>query len=285
MIECVPNISEGRHRPTIEAIARRIADAPGVRLLEVDPDHDTNRSVLTFVGEPEAVLEGARRCIEAAAEHIDLGHHQGSHPRFGAADVVPFVPFPEGDLELCRGLAERLAAISQVGGWFYNPPLLHEIRRGEFEGLVGRTPDFGALHPTAGAVAIGAREVLIAYNVDLATDDVGVARRIARRVRELGDRPGLPGVRALGWRSPSRTGTQVTTNLVDWPKTPPHRLLAEVRRHAESLGVEVAGAELVGMIPRAAVLAAGPTLDRGLAALALPPSAHAKILEISLEAP
>ena len=281
MIECVPNVSEGRDLAVVEAIAQRVRDTPGVRLLDVDPDHDTNRTVLTFVGEPEAVLEGARRCIEAAADGIDMRRHRGSHPRMGAADVVPFVPFPEGTLAQCRALAERLAELSPVGGWFYNPPLLHEVRRGEFEGLAGRTPDFGSLHPTAGAVAIGARPVLVAYNVDLATDDLRVARRIARDLREVGNPPGLPGVRALGWRSPSRTGTQVTTNLVDWPTTPPVVLLEAVRREAALHGVEVVGAELVGMIPRAALPT--PSIDEGLDALALPPDCRRKVLEIALE--
>ncbi len=294
MIECVPNISEGRDPETIDAVARAVDDTPGVRLLEVDPDWDTNRTVLTFVGEPDAVLQGARRCVEAAVAHIDMRRHEGTHPRMGAADVVPFSPFPDGDLELCSQLARRLATAlpADLPGWFYGGDvLLADVRRGQFEGLDDKlrstAPDFGPRrkHPSAGAVAIGARGVLIAYNVDLDSADVRIARGIARRLREFGDPPGLPGVRALGWKSPSRSGTQVTTNLVDWPTTPPHALLAAVRDEAAARGVEVLGAELVGMIPLAAVFAAGETVAAGLANLALPAACEHKILEIALEKP
>lgn len=260
LIECVPNFSAGRDPRVIEAIARDIASTPGVRLLDVDPEHDTNRCVMTFFGPPESVVEAATRGALAAARLIDMRVHRGSHPRMGAADVIPFVPW-SGSMamaELCaRECASNLQRLG-LGGWFYgfNGRSAHQCRRGQFEGLSEREDcDFGQPHPTAGATAVGARGVLIAFNVNL-RGTLAQARGIARRLRESSG--GLPGVRALGWESPSYGCVQVTTNLVDWRGgTSPHELFEAVRAEARQLGTDTAGCELVGMIPIAALEQAG----------------------------
>ena len=264
LIECVPNFSEGRNPRVIEGIAQAIASTPGVSLLDVDPEHDTNRTVMTFFGPPENVVEAAVRGAVAAARTIDMRRHQGSHPRMGSVDVIPFVPWSSnGEMaQLCaRETASRLESFG-LGGWFYgtNGRSAHQVRRGEFEGLADREAlDFGQVHPTAGAVAVGARPVLIAFNVNLKTPEVRIAKRIARRVRESSG--GLKGVRAMGWESPSKGCTQVTTNLVDWRATSPHELFLAVREHARAMGSDTRGCELVGMIPLAALEAAGRAFD------------------------
>ncbi len=264
LIECVPNFSVGRDAGVIRSIAEAIAGTPGVRLLHVDPEHDTNRCVMTFFGNPESCVEAATRGAITAARLIDMRTHQGTHPRMGAADVIPFVPWSASMqmAELCaRECAKNLAAVG-LGGWFYgfDGRSAHQVRRGEFEGLAEREPcDFGQPHPTAGASAVGARRVLIAWNVNLRSTDVLIARRIARRVRESNG--GLPGVRALGWESPSYGCAQVTTNLVDWRQVPPHVVFESVRRHAQELGTDAAGCELVGMIPLGALEEAGRFYD------------------------
>jgi glutamate formiminotransferase/formiminotetrahydrofolate cyclodeaminase len=274
LVECVPNFSEGRRREVVDQILDVIAAVSGVTLLdrEMDPDH--NRSVLTFAGEPEAVLEAAFRAIARASERIDLNHHQGQHPRMGATDVVPFVPVENVTLDDCAELARRLGR--RVGEELKIPVFLYEaaastpartsladVRRGEFEGLrdaIGtdpaRRPDFGPerIHPTAGATAIGARRFLVAFNANLDTADVRVAKAVAAAIREQSG--GLKNVRALGFSIESGRRAQVSMNLVNVEATPIHRVLALVRDEAARHGARISGCEVVGLVPEAALLAA-----------------------------
>jgi glutamate formiminotransferase/formiminotetrahydrofolate cyclodeaminase len=274
LVECVPNFSEGRRREVVDRILDAIAGVRGVTLLdrEMDPDH--HRSVLTFAGEPEAVVEGAFRAIERAAELIDLNGHRGQHPRMGATDVVPFVPVEGVTLDDCAELARRLGR--RVGDELGIPVFLYEaaatspartsladVRRGEFEGLreaIGkdpaRRPDFGPerIHATAGATAIGARRFLVAFNANLNTPDVRVAKAVAAAVREQGG--GLKNVRALGFSIEDGRRAQVSMNLVDVEATPIHRVLALVRDEAARHGAAISGCEVVGLVPETALLAA-----------------------------
>ena len=280
LIECVPNFSEGRRAHVVDEIAAAIAAVAGVDLLDRQSDETHNRSVLTFVGDHEAVAEAAFLAIAAAARLIDLNRHRGAHPRFGATDVVPFVPIRAGDMAVCvqsaHRLGRRVAADLQIPVYFYEEAArtparrnLAVVRAGQFEGLrevIGtdssRRPDEGParIHPTAGAVAIGARPPLIAYNVNLASDDLDLARRIAAEVRERGG--GLPKVKAMGLKL--EHGVQVSMNLTDYRVTGILVAYAAVRDRAAAAGVAVAESEVVGLIPldalvgltRAALLAA-----------------------------
>src|SRR5262245_42989167 len=277
LVECVPNFSEGRRREVVDQILDSIAAVPGVTLLdrEMDPDH--NRSVLTFAGEPDPVMEAAFRAIAKAAELIDLNVHRGQHPRMGATDVVPFVPVEGMTLDDCAELARRLG--KRVGDELAIPVYLYEaaasspartsladVRRGEFEGLrealgrdPARRPDFGPdrIHPTAGATAIGARRFLVAFNANLNTGDVRVAKAVAAAIREQNG--GLKNVRALGFSIENGRRAQVSMNLVNVEATPVHRVLALVRDEAARHGAAVSGCEVVGLIPASALLAAGET--------------------------
>jgi glutamate formiminotransferase/glutamate formiminotransferase/formiminotetrahydrofolate cyclodeaminase len=257
LIECVPNFSEGRDANTVQAIEHAIRSVPGVMLLrsEMDPDH--NRSVITFAGTPEAVAEGALRGIRAAVGKIDLRLHQGVHPRIGAADVVPFVPLQGATLEDCAAIAHRVGETVWkklgVPVYFYEAAAtsserapLENIRRGVLE------PDFGgpALHPTAGASAIGARKILIAFNVNLATQDLAIAQAIARKIRASSG--GLPFVKALGIPLPSQNLVQVSMNLTDFEQTPLPQVYAEVLKEAAARGIPIAATQIVGLIPQKA---------------------------------
>ena len=273
LIECVPNFSEGRRREVIDEIAAAVAGVAGVGLLDRQSDETHNRCVLTFVGEHEAAAEAAFRAVAAAARLIDLNQHQGAHPRFGATDVVPFVPIRAGDMPACVGtahqLGRRVAAELQIPVYFYEEAArsperrnLAAVRAGEFEGLrkvIGtdpsRAPDEGPphIHPTAGAVAIGARPPLIAYNVNLVSDDLELARRIAREVRERDG--GLPKVKAIGLAL--ERGVQVSMNLVDYRVTGVMEAYAAVRDRAAVAGVEVAESEVVGLLPLDALVGLG----------------------------
>lgn len=270
LIECVPNFSEGRDPDKVEQIAAAIASVAGVALLDrhMDPDH--HRSVITLAGPPEAVAEAALRGVGKAVELIDLNCHAGVHPRIGAADVVPFVPLEAVELEECAALAwtvgEQIWRRYGVPVYFYGAAALRaeradlaKVRRGQFEGLreqapvnPERRPDVGGpcLHPTAGAVAVGARKFLIAYNINLNTPCVEVARQIARAIRASSG--GFPHVKAIGLKLNTRNLTQVSINLTDFEQTPVERLYETVRREAASHGVSLAGSELVGLIPRKA---------------------------------
>ncbi len=272
IVECVPNFSEGRRPEVLEEIVRALRAAPGVLLLDREMDADHNRAVVTIAGPPEAVLEGAYRGIAKAAERIDLRVHKGEHPRMGAADVVPFVPIAGVTMEECvalaRALGERVGRELRIPVFLYEAAAtrpdranLADVRRGEFEGLreeIGknpdRAPDFGpaVIHPSAGAVAIGARMPLIAYNVNLATRDVSIAKKIAKAVRHSGG--GLPSVKALGFELKDRGLCQVSMNLVNYKETPIHRAFTAVAREAEGHGIAVVGSEVVGLVPEEAIV-------------------------------
>jgi len=261
LIECVPNFSEGRDQGVVRAIERAIL-SPDVTLLrsEMDPDH--NRSVITFAGPPEAVARAALRGIATAVERIDLRRHTGVHPRIGAADVVPFVPLEGATLADCAALARRTgeAVWKQLGVpvYFYEAAAtspdrapLENCRRGGFE-KPAITPDLGGpqLHPSAGACVIGARKLLIAFNVNLNTTDLQVAKAIARKIRASSG--GLPFVKAIGAPLASRNLVQVAINLTDFEQTPLHQVFDTVRAEVASHGVTIAGTQIVGLMPKKA---------------------------------
>jgi glutamate formiminotransferase/formiminotetrahydrofolate cyclodeaminase len=271
IVECVPNFSEGRRPEVVEQLVAAVESVDGTAVLDthVDPDH--NRSVITFVGGVEAIVEAAVRVAARAAELIDLRRHVGVHPRVGALDVLPFVPVRGVTLEDCIHLAHaagaRIARETGVPVYFYESAArrpdrvnLEDVRRGGFEQLreeisvnPERAPDEGAarVHETAGACVVGARSLLIAYNINLHTTDISVARRIARAVR--GRDGGLRFLKALGFELRERGLTQVSMNLVRFEKTELHHAFEAVRREAERYGVRVAGSEIVGLIPQAAL--------------------------------
>jgi glutamate formiminotransferase len=271
LIECVPNFSEGRDVARVDAICEAISGVAGVLLLHHTSDPDHNRTVVTFAGDREAVVEAAVRAARKASELIDLNRHRGVHPRLGALDVLPFVPLEGATLELCAEIAHqagsRIWSELRIPVYFYQAAAtrpdrvqLEDVRRGQFEYLreavlvdETRQPDLGgpALHTTAGAVIAGARKLLIAYNINLKTSDLEVARFIARRVRASSG--GLPAVKALAVPLESRGLVQVSMNLTDYEITPPHAVYAEVSRLAASRGVEVAESEVVGLMPRRAI--------------------------------
>jgi glutamate formiminotransferase len=274
IVECVPNFSEGRNPETVRAIETAIAACAGVEVLrsEMDPDH--HRSVITFVGTPEGVLEAAFRACETASRRIDLRTHRGVHPRIGATDVIPLVPLRNVDAAACVALAcrlgERIARSLAIPVYLYGQAALKPerrelaaIRKGGFERLqeamdrdTARQPDIGPrqVHPTAGAVAVGVRDILIAYNVYLASADVHIARAIARSLRERDG--GLPGVRALGLFLPAQNRTQVSMNLTDYRNTPLGTVMERIRAAARMHGVDVAESELIGLAPLAFALQA-----------------------------
>ena len=271
LIECVPNFSEGRDPAVVEAIVRALLAGPDVYLLDREMDADHNRSVITFVGTRESVGKAALRAIGEAAELIDLNHHQGAHPRLGATDVVPFVPLAGVTLEDCVRIAEWVA--EEVWRRFKIPTYLYEaaarkpervnlenIRRGQFEGVreeIGskpaRHPDFGetALHPTAGATVVGARKFLIAYNINLNTPDVALAKAIAKKIRASSG--GFPCVKAMGVELKARSLAQVAMNLTDFETTSLAAVFEAVTREAAALSVQVVGSEIVGLVPRQAL--------------------------------
>jgi glutamate formiminotransferase/formiminotetrahydrofolate cyclodeaminase len=278
LVECVPNFSEGRDRAVIDAIAEAIRKAPGCTLLDVDPGASTNRTVYTFVGPPEAVVEGALAGARVARERIDMRAQSGEHPRVGALDVCPFVPVSGVTMADCVGLANEFArrAAEELGipVFLYGHAAradhrrtLQQIRAREYEGLAARlakpewTPDYGpaAFVPEWGATCAGARDFLIAYNVNvLGTKEQ--AHRIALDIREAGRGPGEPGllkaVRAIGWWVEEYGLAQVSINLEDYKTTPPHAAFEACRERARALGLAVAGSELVGLVPLDALLLA-----------------------------
>lgn len=277
VVECVPNFSEGRDPRLVDAIVDAIAGVAGVVVLGRESDADHNRSVVTFAGAPHAVAEGAVRGIAKAAELIDLTRHAGVHPRIGAADVVPFVPVEGATLADCVRLAEEAGA--EVWRRLRVPVYLYEaaarcpdrrrlenIRRGGFAWLrdhvAERPPDIGdaALHPTAGAAIIGARKLLVAFNINLTTDDVEIARSIARAVRESSG--GLPSVKAIGVPLESLGLAQVSMNLTAFEQTGLGQVFDAVQAQAARHGVSVATSQIIGLIPRRALNEASATLLR-----------------------
>jgi glutamate formiminotransferase/formiminotetrahydrofolate cyclodeaminase len=273
LVECVPNFSEGRDPAILDALRVALSAVAGVRLLDVQADASHHRSVFTFVAPPEAAAEAAFRATRVARDRIDLTKHQGEHPRMGATDVVPFIPVRDVTMEECVALARLLA--ERVGRELAIPVFLYakaaarpererlpDIRKGEFEGLRQRIgidpaaePDFGParIHPSAGATAIGARPFLVAFNVYLDTDDVGVARQIAKAIRTSSG--GLPAVQANGFAVGGLA--QVSMNLLDIDVTSPAAAFAAVEAAAAVLGVAVLRSEIVGLIPERGILGAG----------------------------
>jgi len=273
LVECVPNFSEGRNADTIDALRAAIAAVPGVDLLDVQADASHNRSVFTLVAPPEAALEAAFRAMQVATARIDLTKHQGEHPRMGATDVVPFVPVRDVTMEECAALARRLA--ERVGKELAIPVFLYaraaarpererlpDIRKGEFEAMQGRDldPDFGPtrVHATAGAVAIGARPFLVAYNVYLNTQEIAVAKEIAKEIRTSSG--GLPGVQASGFIVDGLA--QVSMNLLDIDITSPAVVYNAIKIRAEKRGVTVQMSEIVGLIPERALIGAAESALR-----------------------
>jgi glutamate formiminotransferase / formiminotetrahydrofolate cyclodeaminase len=296
VVECVPNISEGRRKEVYEAVARAAASVPGVTLLNVDPGADTNRTVITFVGEPEAVLEGAFQLVRTGVELIDMTSHRGAHPRIGAVDVVPFVPVSGVTMDECVTLARRLA--ERIGSELSIPVYLYEfaasaphrrnladIREGEYEALSRRIkdkqwkPDFGpaTFVGRSGATVVGARKFLVAYNVNLNTLDKRLANRVAFDIRERGrlkrdadgnpvlDKKGeavwepglLKSVKAVGWVIPEYGCAQVSINLTDLDVTPLHVAFDTCEERARERGLRVTGSEIVGLVPLSVLLDAG----------------------------
>jgi glutamate formiminotransferase/formiminotetrahydrofolate cyclodeaminase len=272
IVQCVPNFSEGRRKEVVDAIVAEIAGVSETLVLDVEMDADHNRCVVTFIGTPGAVEEASLKAVGKAAELIDLRHHKGEHPRMGATDVVPFVPISGVTMaeciEIARRVGERIAAVHKIPVYLYESAAtrpdredLAAVRRGEFEGIrdeIGvnpdRKPDFGdaRVHESAGATAVGARMPLVAFNVNLGTSDIAVARKIAKAVR--GRSGGLRYAKALGFEIRERGIAQVSMNLVNYEKTPIHRAFELVRLEAERHGVSVIGSEIVGLVPTQALV-------------------------------
>ena len=271
LVECVPNFSEGRRKEVIEEIAGTIRGIPGIYFLDAEYDKNHNRSVMTFVGPPEPVMQAAFAAIAKASELIDLTKHEGEHPRIGATDVMPFIPIEDVTMKECVTMAKEVG--KAVAEYLHIPVYLYEeaatredrknlanIRKGEFEGLRAdvetnpdRKPDFGEakLHPTAGATVIGARYPLVAYNVYLDTKDIDIAKKIAKKVRFKDG--GLPHVKALGMEIQERGLVQVSMNLTNYEVTPVHVAFEAVKAEAEKFGVRVHSSEIVGLVPMKAI--------------------------------
>jgi glutamate formiminotransferase len=271
LVESVPNFSEGRRLDVVDKVCAAVESVPGAYLLDRTSDPSHNRSVLTMAGEASPILEALERAFAVAFSEIDMERHTGQHPRIGAVDVVPFVPLGDTKMsdcvELARAFGSRVADRFSVPVYLYGEAAstpdrrrLADVRRGQFEGLKtqigepGREPDFGPskLHPSAGAVAVGARPFLIAYNINLASDDVELAKRIARRIRESSG--GLPKVQANGFWIEEIGRAQVSMNLLDFRTTPLWLVWEAVRAEADQDAIELAESELIGLAPLASLL-------------------------------
>lgn len=266
LVQCVPNFSEGRRREVVEKIVGSIESVPGIKMLDYSSDQSHNRSVVTFIGEPGPVLEAAFRATETAAALIDMARHSGGHPRMGATDVIPFVPVAGVSMADCVSMAKELgrkiAETLEIPVYLYEEAAssperknLSAVRQGQYEGLIeaiktpGRRPDFGpaVVHPQAGATAVGARPPLIAFNINLDSDNLEIAKTIARAIR--GSSGGFPSVKALGILIGESGRAQVTINVCDYKKVPLHRLFELVKREAARYGLTVSGTEIVGLSP------------------------------------
>ena len=329
IVECVPNFSEGRDHDVIWAIADKIAAVKGVKLLDVDPSFDANRTVITFAGTPDAVTRAAFVAAKEASELIDMSAHHGEHPRIGACDVLPFIPISgitmEETVNISRHVAKRIGVRLNIPVYCYEESAYSALRRnlancraGEYEGLPEKLndpkwqPDFGPaiFNVKSGATVVGARNSLVAYNINLKTDSVKIAKNIAKDIRESGkiitmdngEKKRIQGrlkhVKAIGWYLEQYKIAQVSMNLTNINITPLHAVFQEVIKAASEFGVEVTGSELVGMIPLKALTDAGKfylkksdvpeheLVDIAVRKLGLndirPFDAHEKILEYSL---
>ncbi len=270
LVETVPNVSEGRRQEVIDQLAKAVRSVEGAVLLDVDSDEAHNRTVFTIVGEPQGIQRAALALFEVAVARVDLRDHRGEHPRMGAVDVVPLVPVRGVTMAECVELSRHLG--QSIWDRFEVPVYLYEesascparrnlaaVRRGEFEGFADKIkqkqwrPDYGELsvHPSAGVCAVGAREFLIAYNVNLGTADLAIAQEIARAVRASSG--GFRYVKALGLELAERGIVQVSMNLTNYKKSPIPRVLECIRREAARWGVPVVGSEIVGLVPQAAL--------------------------------
>ena len=266
LMECIPNISEGRRPELVNEFADIVRAVPGVTLIDYSSDASHNRSVFTFLGDPDQVMEAAFRFAKHAVEKIDLRVHEGEHPRMGAVDVIPFVPIRDMDMAECversKVLGERIAKELDLPVFLYEESAsaphrknLAAIRKGQFEGMAQKVledqwhPDFGGnrIHPSAGVVAVGARQPLIAFNINLDTSDVSIAKKIAKIIREKDG--GFRAVKALGVMLEERNIAQVSINMCDYKQTPLYRVLEFVRFEAARYGVHVVGTEVIGLAP------------------------------------
>lgn len=271
IVECVPNFSEGRDLKKIDRIVAPFRARAGVKLLDYSNDEDHNRLVVTLVGEPEALRDAVIEAIGVAVELIDLNHHQGQHPRMGAVDVVPFIPIKNVTMDEAVSLSREVG--EKVAGLYHLPVFLYEksataphrenlaaVRKGEFEGMAEKIklpewqPDFGPAdrHPTAGTVTIGARMPLVAYNINLSTDNLEIATKIARNIRHING--GLRYVKAMGVELKERNITQVSINMTDYTRTALYRAFELVRIEARRYGVTIIGSEIVGLVPMEALI-------------------------------
>lgn len=271
IVQCVPNISEGRNREIVQAIVDVVQENPDVKLLDWSSDVDHNRSVITFVGSAQGVEETAFALCAKAAELIDMTGHTGEHPRMGATDVVPFIPIQGVSMEDCIQLANRVG--KRIGQELGIPVYMYEkaakiparknlakVRRGQYEGLVKKLeredglPDYGphTFNAKSGATAVGARMPLVAYNVNLGTDNLEIANQIARNVRHAGG--GLKAVKAMGVKLEGRGIVQVSMNMVNYKETPLYRAVELIRAEARRYGVNVIGSEVIGLVPLEAVV-------------------------------
>ena len=271
IIQCVPNFSEGRNKEIIEKIVEEVRKVEGTKLLDYAPDKDHNRCVVTFIGSPESVVEAAFNLCKRASELIDLSKHEGEHPRMGATDVIPLIPISGVTMDECieksKELGKRIGEELNISVFLYEKSAsashrtnLAKIRKGQFEGMNKKMkedewkPDFGpdTLNMTAGATAVGARMPLVAYNVNLDTDNLKIADKIAKSIRGISG--GLRYCKALGMEIKERGIVQISMNMVDYTKTPLFRVFDMIEREANRYGVNVIGSEIVGLIPTAALV-------------------------------
>lgn len=291
VIESVPNFSEGRRKDVIDAIVSSMSSVPGIKILDLESDPDHNRSVVTLIGDKTSIQEAAFRGAKTASELIDLTKHKGQHPRIGALDVLPFVPISGVKMQECVEIANRVG--SRIGSELGIPVYMYEsaakrpertnledVRRGEFEGLreamlkdESRIPDYGPrrIHPTAGAMAVGARMPLVAFNVNLKTSDVSIAKAIAKKIRTSNG--GFPKVKALGLMLAAKGVAQVSMNLTDYTVTGIPTVFEAIRKEALAHGVEILESEVIGLVPLEAVC------DVARVALKVPTFTSGQVLE------
>lgn len=271
IVQCVPNFSEGRNKEIVEKIVEEIRIVEDVKLLDYSMDKDHNRTVVTFIGEPEQVILAAFNACKVASELIDMQNHSGEHPRMGATDVIPLIPISEIDMEECielsKKLGKKIAEELNISVYLYEESAekperknLANVRRGQYEGMSTKLkeeewkPDFGPieLNLNSGVTAVGARMPLVAFNVNLGTNDMDIARNIAKAVRASGG--GFTHCKGIGIEIKERDIVQVSMNMVDYTKTPLYRVFDVIEREAKRYGVNVIGSEIIGLLPMAAMI-------------------------------